>query len=423
MISKVETAEAKINFENYQTIYTKEIEAIVEKLSTKLEIPVMINGGMMMQREIFIKKRVNQWLQAEITPLLYEIWELRDSMTNGARMIFINLKNQLSILSTRYKEGGLVNSQSISTAAISSTFLEQLEVKLHSIREYSQNINERLDESFFISTVFDLSTPFLKTETQTSINQLRLNQNQVSFRVREWWKKQVLKVNQFQSSVEKEEQLSVSEKVVRYIKSRKSEEVDSHYQNIFLTKGYVGEAFWIGREEQIARVGEIINNWRDGFRGAILLTGSRLSGKSLFGEVISKRFFFNHTYRLSPNSQIDIGGRKTEVGYDLEKILMPIKDFSKDKAILVWIDDLELWWDIDVSLNKNIRTLKKYMDSYAHEIFFVVSIEYGFQGAYQSITQYRQSISSRNSDGRYGRRRYRKSHFYSSWCDAQNPYQ
>jgi len=379
IIHKVEDAESKLLFDSPQRQYDTEVASIVKDIKEKIEVPVATAAGMLSQREVVLKRRVNQWIQAEITPLMYEVWELSDGLMNSARMILINLKNQMTIMATRYKEGQTVEDERFSAISVSNSFLVQLDNQLIELQNLGATITKRLENEFQISNLFNLEQPFLRTETQASINQLMLNQNRFGVTIQAWIQRQKKRFVQFQSNVEKEEQLSVSEKVVRYIKTRKNDAFEGHYQSIFLTKGYVGEAFWVGREDEIQRVSNVIDHWRNGFRGAVLVTGNRMSGKSLFGEIVSKRFFFDHAFRLSPNSQIEIGGRKMETGYDLEKILAPIKNFSLDKAILIWIDDLELWWDLDVSLNQNIRTLKKFMDAHAHQIFFVVSMSSAFK--------------------------------------------
>ena len=102
--------------------------------------------------------------------------------------------------------------------------------------------------------------------------------------------------------MEQEESLSFSEKIVRYIEHRKAPIDNKQYWSIFLTKGYIGESFAVGRQEELRRIKKVINNWRLGYRGSVLLHGQRFSGKTLTGEWIANRFFDDSFVRLQPNA-------------------------------------------------------------------------------------------------------------------------
>ena len=87
-------AESKINFDNLQTDFNTKLDLLIEQLITKLDIPISAQAGTMMKREIGLQRLVKRWLQSEIKPLLYEVWEIRDRLTTGGKLIFMNLKNQ-----------------------------------------------------------------------------------------------------------------------------------------------------------------------------------------------------------------------------------------------------------------------------------------------------------------------------------------
>ena len=68
-----------------------------------------------------------------------------------------------------------------------------------------------------------------------------------------------------------------------------------------MTKGYIGGVLpGGGRDAEIDHMRQLIENWRLGYRGAVVLTGNRLSGKTLFGELITNRFFPATAIRLRP---------------------------------------------------------------------------------------------------------------------------
>jgi hypothetical protein len=366
-------AEGQINFDNLQTDFNTKLDELIEQLATKLDVPVSAQVGTMMKREIGLQRQVKRWLQSEMKPLLYEIWEIRDRLTTGGKLIFMNLKNQLNILIAQQENDNNPSSNTVSTALITDTFLHQMSQQIKELTSLSIQIYERLDESFSISNVFDTSKHFLPLPTQASINQLIFKQNDVLTTLKTVWDNQQQKIQQYRLPLEQEKELSISEKVVRYITHKRGSTKNDYYQNIFLTKGYIGEAFWVGREDKIERAAQVIENWKDGFRGAILLTGKRFSGKSLFGEIIVNRHFANRTIHLFPNAKVKIGTQTIKTTYDLGKALNLIKMHTRNKPYCLWVDNIEMWWDVNISASKNIRNLKSFMDRHCNQLFFIIA--------------------------------------------------
>ena len=372
-LQTIVASEAKINFENLQTDFNTDLNELIDQLATKLDVPISAQAGTMMKREIGLQRLVKRWLQSEIKPLLYEIWEIRDRLTTSGKLIFMNLKNQLNILIAQQENDNNASNNTVSTALITDTFLQQMKEQIGELNNLSRLIHQRLDEQFDVSNLFDSTRHFLPLPTQASINQLIFKQNDLLTSLKELWNKQQQKIQQYRLPLEQEKELSISEKAVRYITHKKGNAKNDYYQNIFLTKGYIGEAFWVGREEKITRVAQVIENWQNGFRGAILLTGKRLSGKSLFGEIVANRYFPNRTIHLFPNATIKIGNQSIKTTYDLEKALKTIKKQIKDKPYCLWIDNIEMWWDVNISASKNIRMLKNFMDRNGNKLFFIIA--------------------------------------------------
>jgi hypothetical protein len=166
----------------------------------------------------------------------------------------------------------------------------------------------------------------------------------------------------------------MAEKTVRYIQSRQISAENSHYASIFLTKGFVGESFWVGREGHLNHLESLIENWNQGFRGAASLSGTRQSGRSFLGEMVSNRFFPNNTIRLRPAQELILPGRRFQIGYNIEEALQVIQKYSLNTRPLIWIDDLELWSDTQIPFSKNVKALLKFIDDYSNRMFFLVSM-------------------------------------------------
>ena len=369
----VKEAESKVNFDNLQTGFNAKLDELIEQLAAKIEVPISAHAGTMIKRELGLQRLVKRWLQSEVKPLLYEVWEIRDRLTTGGKLIFMNLKNQLNILIAQQESDNVSTNNTVSTALITDTFLHQMKEQAGELENLSELLHKRLEDQFQLSNIFDASQHFLPLQTQASINQLIFKQNDLRTSFKKLWTSQQQKFQEYKLPLEQEKELSVSEKVVRYITHKKGNAKNDYYQNIFLTKGYIGEAFWVGREDKIRRVAQVIENWHNGFRGAILLTGKRLSGKSLFGEIIVNRYFSNRTIHLFPNAKIKIGSQTIQTTYDLGKALNLIKMHTRNQPYCLWIDNLEMWWDVNISASKNIRKLKNFMDRHCNQLFFIIA--------------------------------------------------
>jgi hypothetical protein len=130
----------------------------------------------------------------------------------------------------------------------------------------------------------------------------------------------------------------------------------------------------VGREDEIAHFTRVAEQWNNGYRGSVCLTGKRLSGKSLFGELVAHRHFPDSTIRIAPGETVRVEGRRITLGLDLDKALTEIRKITQNQRPLIWIDDLELWQDPSIPLNQNVRALRRFLDNYSTEMFFLVSM-------------------------------------------------
>ena len=368
--NKVQELRNIIKVPNHRDSFLTQSNQLIETLPNSLEIPIDTDRGRLMTRSIAFQKDTKTWLESEITPQLYDLWEVTEGIINGMKMVLINMRNQVAVLSAQMKENG--NTPKTIVTHSLTAFKNKVKVVKERMDGINEIVKERLKEDFKIAYIYRTEQAFLPTKFQSPLNALPLNANNLPAWIKNWTTRQTANFQKQIEVLDYEKSLSPSEKIVRFIKSRTSS--DPYYSDIFLTSGYVGESFWVGRTNKIKRAQALIENWQQGFRGSILLTGKRLSGKSLFGERIANLHFANQTIRLFPDTTLSINGRKIEIGYDLNKALNLIKNNSRNRKVLVWIDNLELWWDINIPLNRNVRALKKFIDNNNHQLFFMVAM-------------------------------------------------
>jgi len=375
IVKHLEDLEEGISLPNHFNSFTTNLEHRINDIVAKAEMPVGVDRGMVEIKDLTFKRSTKQWLDAEILPILYEIWELTENTHNGLKMALINIKNRAILLEAEEKEGKKVDLDKATISQPLNAFYRVAAQAEASLLELRKIIHERLAQDFNVSEIYHPTRAFLPIPIQAAtLNQFKKGQNKIQNRVGSLFNRQWKKVQNLRKNVAREDALSDSEKIVRLIQSRTGESSNSNYASIFLTKGFIGESFAVGREQELAHAKDLIDNWKDGFRGAVVITGERFSGKTILGELIANQFFDNNTIRLAPNSLINLNGRRMTTDFDLEPALGFIKKYGTKKTPLVWIDDLELWWDRDLPLSQNVRTLRKFIDANANRLFFIVSM-------------------------------------------------
>lgn len=366
----LEELEANLKMTSYASTFNHALDEKISDLEEKTQVPVSVRGGLIQQREIFFQRRTRQWLESEVLPLLYEVWELTERTGNSLKMSLVNIRNRAILLSKN--EGEPLPSQVDFTQPIDAFVKNAIESEKE-VAELKALIDRRLSADFEFSALYR-ADEFLPVPLQSTIEQMRLDQSPLLAKGREWIDKINNRLRQARTDVVQESVLSLSEKIVRFVQEQTPDVENSQYSNIFLTKGYIGESFVVGRKNELAHVRKIVDNWRQGFRGAVILSGRRFSGKSLFGELVANRHFIGHTIRISPNSSLQVGSRRITTTTDLGEALNFIEKHTLNERQLIWLDDLELWGDANISLSQNVRRLIRSIDSLSDRLFFLVSM-------------------------------------------------
>jgi hypothetical protein len=354
--------------------FTNQLDEEAQRLSGKQRVPVSVQLGYIQFKEVDFKKTVLQYLESEVLPSLYEIWEIAGRIQGEEKNVLLNIRNRALLLSNEIKEGRNPDSEQLDLTPPLRSFSEKTKKVQQEIQQLKDLIANRMQKEYRFSILFHPTRPFLPIPLQYSLNNFMIDQDVVLGRTRQWLSGKLELFQQLRKRVEIEDTLSFSEKTVRYIQNRQVFPDNSHYTSIFMTKGYVGESFWVGRTVQMQHAENLVQNWNQGFRGSATLTGRRLSGRTFFGELVSNRFFPDRTIRVRPDQDLVLPGRRFPIGYDLEEALQMIRKYCLNNRPFVWIDDLELWSDISIPFGKNVKTLLKFIDDHSNRMFFLVSM-------------------------------------------------
>ncbi len=370
----IEDLAEQLDLKQHLNIYGEALGGLYDRLPGQTQVCIGVLGGKLQVSDVLIKKRTRQWLDSEILPLLYEIWELAESAANGMKMALVNIRNRASLMSSDSKEVKPSETVKIDLQQPLRFFKNNLEKTSSEMSLLSHLVSKRMETSFRLSYIFKYGDDFLPVPLQSTIDQFSLRQNKWVRRLKDWYLTKTDFLRNLLRNVEQEEKLSIPEKAARYINARSGDPANAPYANIFITKGYIGESFAVGRVEELEHFGRLVENWSVGFRGAVCVTGRRFAGKSLFGEVAAHRFFPGNTIRISPYEPVNVKGRKMDPTFDLAECLQFVKKYNLNARPLVWIDDLELWSSPDIPLTRNVRSLIEFMDDHAGSIFFMVSM-------------------------------------------------
>ena len=368
-VQKIEGIHKRLNELFVDEHHLEQIEKILEEMTDTIEVPVDGDNGILNVKKLSLKKSTQQWLESEIYLTLYEVEEVEDQLKNKLKMILVNIQNHLTLLK---------NDSTETKGTLLRQAIEKFENEYKRIaskhNKLTKSATDKLDYQFHISEIFSDQRLFLPLSVQSTLGNIELDSTKLRHKASKWFKNSFSFYNSLRKKAEKERTLSASEKLVRYVDSRQFAENNRQYINIFLVKGYIGESFVIGRQDELEHFRSVYNNWLKGYRGSILITGQRFSGKSLFAEYANIKVLDGKTIQLKPNMEYEINGRIFTASYDLKLTLGNITKHSHDTKPVIFIDDIELWYSKEVTLSKNIRELTKIIDKYSSKIFFVVSM-------------------------------------------------
>lgn len=350
------------------------LDGLLAQLPGDAVFLVNVHAGQLQQEEFSVFGRVSNWLQSELMSLVYDYYQDRRQLREQLSMTVLALRNRLEYDRREEKK---------SEAEDVLPILDQLREKVMETGKQMglkvARIESELTDELNAGSIYQ--PPFLPTTVSPTINRYRRYQ-EIGFRaVGDWLSSKLSAFNRFRSANQREEQLSVSERIVRLVRARQPDPENSHYTNLFLTAGYIGESFRVGREAEMERAGQLVDNWKLGYRGALLLTGKRFSGKTFLGEMIGYRYFSGNTISLQPGKTIELSGRKFAVEANLGAALeFVVKYQPSGSPPMVWIDDLHRWQNEKVNLAENVRALLNTIDYHSGKIFFALSVDPGLLG-------------------------------------------
>jgi amino acid transporter len=152
-----------------------------------------------------------------------------------------------------------------------------------------------------------------------------------------------------------------------------------YYAKLFSGQSGIGEDFWVGMDNEIARADTIIKRHIAGQQGFLLISGERNSGKTSLSRYVARKNF-------RPGDIHNIRAPK-ECSADLESFDQKLlKSLKSDKTTLdnaldelqtpctFIINDLELWWERREHGTRVVERLLQLVKKYSRKVLFIVNI-------------------------------------------------
>ncbi len=279
-------------------------------------------------------------------------------------------------------------------AEIGSGFEESFNGLLH-------YVNERMH------TAFDKMNPYLMTHTTNKLKQYIFSHEQKkvlsrieSFRrdATKFFQKMAVNLKYSQSAgilfaqkLNKLEtnKLSIIDRLISLTDTLSPQQevfknIPRYYKQLFIGEHSISRQFLISRPAAFAEAERIISHYRQGYRGAMLITGGPASGKTTLSRMIASRYVEKQkTYRIDApaGGSVDVNtfmqriSEATHKKGNLEEIFSQLPQKS---AII--INDLEMWWQRTENGFQVIDTLLGLIDRFSHKTLFIININnYAFK--------------------------------------------
>ncbi len=338
-----------------------------------LNVPVDLNEGNLVTKQIDFNKQVNTWVESEIFPDLMEIDGELQQLEYSALLKLVNLKNRLAVIQSNPE---LIEEVSeVQFEKPLKAILTDADVLLQKITEKSSTAVEKINSNLNAQKVFDKEQFYLTSPARVLISDYQKEGNRwfnslPIQRVKTWY-------NTFFDTyiAAGEEGITIENKHVKlidFIKAKSLQGIDKFSHSLFLNKGYLGQTFYQPRSKFQLLFSKVIANWQEGFAASMLIHGKRLSGRSTIIEALPTNYNKLEYIELKPNTEVTYHGYKIDLGVSFVDIFKALDKYTLGERIIVTIDDLESWKSDEVAFLPIIKSLLQIISRNQKRYCFIV---------------------------------------------------
>ncbi|MEZ4265986.1 MAG: hypothetical protein R3F39_06375 [Myxococcota bacterium] len=151
-----------------------------------------------------------------------------------------------------------------------------------------------------------------------------------------------------------------------------------YYRQLFLGRAPVSRAYQVGREREVAEAARAIAAWRDGYGGALVVSGGGGSGKTSLCRTLAETHFpSGRVYHLVPprggSADPDELKAAFETALDAQGSYRELLGGLAPGSVVV-VHDLEMWWERGATGRTALAELLDLVDRFGAHCLFMMTI-------------------------------------------------
>ncbi len=352
-------------------------------------IPVSLQEGNLVTKQIDFSKQINTWVESEIFPEILQFDKDLKQKEYGFLVSLVNLKNRLSLFQS--------NPELMQTPAIDNLESSVLTIKseINSIQqelvETQHTHKEKIAQNLGIDRVFADDQFYLVPQSRVILSDYQREGNRwiqsiPVKRVRRWLS------NAFDQYIVGGEDVGTLRKnnarLIQYVRAKSLNEIDQFSHSLFLSKGYLGSTFYTIRKDFSRVLSVAMEAWNEGFGSSLLVYGRKLSGKSAILESLIHSLPNFQVIELTSDESIQYLGQHITISYDLPGALKQIEKLHDGNPCVIVIDDLQQWKSSETAFTDNVRGLLSQMYKNSKKFLFIVGVNNAIKAELDSLLQF-----------------------------------
>ncbi|MDF1695024.1 MAG: ATP-binding protein [Saprospiraceae bacterium] len=348
---------------------TESIEVIPYPNREILSLPISIDQNKLVYKSINVRSEFAKWFSSFIYPKVIELESRRDHAVEKVLQVLKQVQARIAAISLADIDKGTDLNRELDNV-FSRLHRDVLNALSKEEEKQNQYITDHLENHVVVSNVYSKEKLFLPENERSQISNLS----------RDAQKRIIHNFNKYTNEIKS----SLSKVLSRYLEIDRTQ-YSQYVQNklmiddendslaLFLKKGYLGKSFTVPRPEIIDPIFEDYKLWKEGFTGAILLSGPTGSGKSTLLGKLNHIGMNEELIHLKAGESYFIEHQSYPPNFEIKALIENVLKRTSGKKVILCIDDLEHWHNDDIELFDNISKLFTAIPKYRKRIFFVVT--------------------------------------------------
>jgi amino acid transporter len=168
-----------------------------------------------------------------------------------------------------------------------------------------------------------------------------------------------------------------------------------YYTSLFSGSTTINNDLWVGRQNELKQAEKIVNRFKEGYSGALLITGGRNEGKTSLSKFIAQKFFEGASVHVVKPPKG--GSIKKDVFEEALQKALGINinpnfflNSSPTERVII-INDLELWWERHEEGDGVVLEIVNLIKTLNSKVFFIVNagkVAYGLMNKLNKLDSY-----------------------------------